>query len=113
MKALEMAKAGKLDVGSLIKEAFKDEEMKTRSKQVPGYARQIMDHVIKLPDESVELRIKMGQLNEVVIMQDSISFFEVEFGCEVVVCVESDPWIEDPAKRASRAKPYRPAIYVQ
>ena len=113
LKALELAKREQLDVGTLIKEAFKDAEMKAMSKAVPGYARQIVDDVIKLPDGELELRLKMGQLNEVNILMDAVSFIEGENGCEVAVSAESDPWTEDPAKRAHRAKPYRPAIYVQ
>ncbi|MBN2335651.1 leucine--tRNA ligase [Candidatus Bathyarchaeota archaeon] len=113
LKALELAANDMLDVGTLIKAAFKDDEMKARSKAVPGYARQIADDVIKLPDREVELRLEMGQLNEVNLLQDAMSFIEGEYGCSVAVSAESDPWIEDPAKRAHRAKPYRPAIYVQ
>jgi len=55
----------------------------------------------------------MGVYNEQNLFEDASSFFEQEFGCEVTVANESDPWIEDPANRASRSKPYRPAIYVQ
>jgi leucyl-tRNA synthetase len=113
LKALELAKRSTLDVGTLIKEAFKDEEMKIRSKVVPGFARALVDDIIKLPAQDVEIRLKMGQLNEVTILQDAASFLEAEFGCPVVFSGESDPWIEDPAKRANRAKPYRPAIYVE
>jgi len=113
LKALDLARRDQLDVGTLIREAFKDAEMKARSKAVPGYARQIVDDVIRLPDDEVELRLKMGQLNEVNVLLDAVSFIEGEHGCEVAVSAESDPWTEDPAKRAHRAKPYRPAIYVQ
>ena len=112
MTALTMAKEGKLDIGSLIRESFKDDEMKTRTKEVPAFARQIMDDIIRLPSDSVELRLRMGQLNEVGILQDALNFIQGETGAEVSIGAESDPWIEDPAKRANRSKPYRPAIYV-
>ncbi|MGW8182277.1 MAG: class I tRNA ligase family protein, partial [bacterium] len=112
LKALAMAKEGKLDIGSLIRESFKDDEMKTKTKEVPAFARQIVDDVIKLPAESLELRLKMGQLNEVGVLQDALNFIKGETDAEVSIGAESDPWIEDPAKRAHRAKPYRPAIYV-
>jgi len=113
LKALDLARRGQLEVGTLIREAFKDDEMKARSKAVPGYARQIVEDVIRLPDAEVELRLDMGQLNEVNVLTDAVSFIEGEHDCEVAVSAESDPWTEDPAKRAHRAKPYRPAIYVQ
>ncbi len=113
MKALEMAERGELDVGSLIKEAFKDDEMKARSKIVPNYCRTIVEDVTKTPDRILRLRRERGVFNETMLLQDAASFFQAEFGCEVTVAGESDPWIEDPAKRAQRAKPYRPAIYIE
>jgi leucyl-tRNA synthetase len=112
MKALTMSKDRKLEIGNLIRESFKDDEMKTRRNQVPSFVRQIVDDVIKLPTRSVDLRLKIGQLNEASILQDAISFIEGETGAKIVVGAESDPWINDPANRAPRSKPYRPAIYV-
>jgi leucyl-tRNA synthetase len=112
MNALELAKNNGLDVGSLIRISFKDAEMKVRSKEVAAFARQLVDDTIKLPERELKMRIKMGHLNEVVILQDALSFIEGEYSAEVIIAAESDPWIEDPAKRAARSKPYRPAIYV-
>jgi leucyl-tRNA synthetase len=112
LKALFMAKEGKLDIGSLIRESFKDDEMKIKTKEVPAFVRQIVDDVIKLPSESLELRLMMGQLNEANILQDAVNFIQGETNTEVAIGAESDPWIDDPAKRAHRSKPYRPAIYV-
>ncbi len=112
MKALKLAMNGQLDVGTLIRESFKDEEMKVRSKLVPRYARKLVEDIIKLPADDREMRIKMGHLNEMGILQDAMSFMENECKAEVIIAVESDPWIEDPAKRAGRSKPYKPAIYV-
>jgi len=113
LRALELAKAGALDVGALIKDAFKDEEMKARAKVVPGFARTVVEDVVKLPAAELEMRVKMGQINEVGVLQDAAAFLEAELGCATAVAGESDPWIEDPAKRAARSKPYRPAIYVE
>jgi leucyl-tRNA synthetase len=113
MKALELAKSGTLDVGTLIKEAFKDDEMKARAKVVPGFARTVVEDIIKMPASDLDMRLTMGQLNEATILQDAVNYMEAEFGCTVAISGESDPWIEDPAKRANRSKPYRPAIYVE
>ncbi|MDP7206958.1 MAG: class I tRNA ligase family protein, partial [Candidatus Bathyarchaeota archaeon] len=112
LRALVLSKEGKLDIGTLIRDAFKDDEIKTRAKEVPGFARMVVKDVIKTPDAIVERRLTMGQVNEANLIEDATSFFKQEFGCEVTVANESDPWIEDPADRAKRAKPYRPAIYV-
>jgi leucyl-tRNA synthetase len=112
MIALELAKKDSLDVGTLIRTSLKDDEMRVRSKQVATFARMLVDDTIKLPERELMMRIKMGQLNEVGILQDALSFIEGEFSAEVIIAAESDPWIEDPTKRAGRSKPYRPAIYV-
>ena len=112
MNALDLAKKGDLNVGTLIRTSLKDEEMKIRSKQVATFARQLVDDTIKLPERELQMRTKMGQLNEGGILQDALSFIEGEFNAEGIIAAESDPWIEDPANRAGRSKPYRPAIYV-
>ena len=91
----------------------KAEEMKARAKEVPAFARTIVEDVIKTPKDVVEKRLAMGQINESNLIEDASGFFEKEFECEINVANESDPWIEDPANRAKRAKPYRPAIYVE
>jgi leucyl-tRNA synthetase len=97
----------------LIREAFKDEEMKTRTKEVPAYARVLVDEIKKMPEKTMRLRKELGYVNETTLLEDASSFLRAEFGCDVEVSGESDPWIKDPAKRAGRAKPFRPAIYVE
>jgi leucyl-tRNA synthetase len=113
LRALELAGEEKLDIGTLIRDAFKDDEMKARAKEVPAFARTIVEDVTKTPAAIRERRLAMGQINESNLIEDASSFFGQEFGCEITVANESDPWIEDPADRAKRAKPYRPAIYVE
>jgi len=113
LRALELSKEEKLDIGTLIRDAFKDDEMKARAKEVPAFARIIVEDVTKTPAAIAERRLVMGQINESNLIEDASSFFGQEFGCEVTVANESDPWIEDPANRAKRSKPYRPAIYVE
>jgi leucyl-tRNA synthetase len=113
MKALEIANKGELKVGNLIKEAFKDDEIKTRTKFVPNYCRTIVEDITKTPERTTQLRLRIGTVNETKLLQDAGSFLQNEFGCKVSVGGESDPWIEDPMRRANRAKPFRPAIYVE
>ncbi len=112
-KAMRLNDKGALDVGNLIREAFKDEEMKTKTKEVPAYARVLVDEIKKMPEKTMRLRRELGYVNETALLEDASSFLRAEFGCDVEVSSESDPWIKDPAKRAGRAKPFRPAIYVE
>jgi leucyl-tRNA synthetase len=112
-RALELAREEKLNIGTLIRDAFKDEEMKVRAKEVSAFARTVVEDVTKTPAAVAERRLEMGHINESNLIEDAASFFGQEFECEVTVANESDPWIEDPANRAKRSKPYRPAIYVE
>jgi leucyl-tRNA synthetase len=112
LKAAEMQAAGKLDIGALIRESFKDDEMKTKQKEVPAYSRVLVEELKKIPENTLKTRVSLGQINESRLLQDALSFLKAELGCDVTVNCESDPWIDDPSKRANRAKPYRPAIYV-
>ncbi|NIP37433.1 MAG: class I tRNA ligase family protein, partial [Thermoplasmata archaeon] len=43
LKALELSEAGKLDIGTLIRESFKDDELKARQREVPAYARGVVE----------------------------------------------------------------------
>jgi leucyl-tRNA synthetase len=113
LRAMELAKADKLDIGTLIRYSFKDDEMKARSRQVPNFARIVVDEVMRMPKDKLIHRLSLGQINEVSLLQDAKDFLEGEFDAGVIVYMESDPWLEDPAKRANRAKPYKPAIYVE
>jgi leucyl-tRNA synthetase len=112
LKAIQLQGKGQLEIGTLIREAFKDDELKRKIKEVPVIARNLVEEIIKIPEKTLEIRKSLGHINEVKLLQDAESFIRAEFGCDVTVSSESDPWIDDPSKRASRAKPYRPAIYV-
>jgi len=111
--ALELAVREVLDTGTLIREAFRDDELKVRVKEVPAFARAAAEDAKRTPIDTVKRRSGMGVVNESKLLQDAADFFRAEFGCDVTVFEESDPWIVDPEKRATRAKPYRPAIYVK
>jgi leucyl-tRNA synthetase len=113
IKALELAEDGRLEIGTLIRESFEDEEVKAHVSEVPGFARSVLDDVKKIPTKLLKSRLNIGGFSELKLIEDAADFFEREMGCEITVANESDPWVEDPANRASRAKPYRPAIYVE
>jgi leucyl-tRNA synthetase len=112
-QALTLYTQGTLDVGTLIKEAFKDDENKTRAEEVPKFVRTIVEEIQKTPERTIEIRRKMMSVNEAKILQDAYRFLKNEFGAEIEIAAESDPWKEDPENRSKRSKPYRPAIYIE
>ncbi len=113
LKALQQAASGTLEVGSLIREALKEEELRMRPREASEYARATVEEVRRLPEETLKRRLSLGTVNELRLLQDALGFLSSELGCEVTVNDESDPWIRDPEGRAKRSKPYRPAIYIE
>lgn len=113
LKALQQAAMGTLEVGDLIREALKEDELRTRPREVSEYARATVEEVRRLPEETLKRRLKLGIVNELKLLQDALEFFASELGCEVTINDESDPWIKDPEGRAKRSKPYKPAIYIE
>jgi len=111
-KALTLSKAGSLDVGTLIRESLKDEELKKMPEAVAAFAREIAEDVRKLPEESLRRRLTIGTVNELELLTKAAPFFEAEIATQVSVQNEGDSAIHDPEGRARRAKPYKPAIYV-
>lgn len=111
-KALELAGKGSLNVGELIRECLRSEDLKKKPDSVASFARDVVDEVRKTPEESVKRRLNMGGIEELDLLRRAQPFFETELNAEVHVEDESDPAIHDPEGRAKRARPYRPAIYL-
>ena len=112
-KALTLSKAGSLDVGTLIRESLKDEDLKKMPEAVATFAREIAEDVRKLPEESLGKRLTLGTFNELELLTKAAPFFEAELATQVSVQNEGDPAIHAPEGRARRAKPYKPAIYIE
>ena len=111
--ALALSKAGSLEVGTLIRDSLKDEELKKMPEAVAAFARETLEDVRKLPEENLGRRLSMGQIDELELLRKAGSFFEKEVGAQVSVQREGGSAVHDPEGRARRAKPYRPAIYIE
>jgi leucyl-tRNA synthetase len=111
--ALALSKAGSLDIGALIRESLKDEALKKMPEAVAAFAREIVEDVRKLPEGSLDRRLSMGRIGELELLRKAVSFFEKEVDAQVLVQGEGHPEIQDPEGRAKRAKPYKPAIYIE
>jgi leucyl-tRNA synthetase len=111
--ALALSKVGSLDIGALIRESLKDEALKKMPEAVATFAREVVEDVRKLPEGSLDRRLSMGRIDELELLRKAGSFFEKEVDAQVLVQGEGDTQIHDPEGRAKRAKPYKPAIYIE
>lgn len=110
-KALAMHAEGTLNPGVLIKELMQKPEMKRYGKEIPKFAKKLVEDIKAMNDE--KFRIMSGfTLTEKEALDEANAFFERELGCKVEVFNEGDnPY--DPENKARFAAPFRPAIYIE
>jgi len=114
LKALEMARGGRLEVGGLMRALMEEPALRARAKEVASLAKQLVKDVLDTPPGERERRLKLGVLDELSVLKEAADFLAKETGAEeVLVFREDDPDRHDPRGRAKLARPYRPAIYVE
>ena len=113
LTAIQLAEKNELNVGALIKTLLKDESLKKKAKEVSSFAQTLATEISTMPSDMRSRRQSMGTLDEVTVLRDAKQFYEEELACQVEIYSEGDPKIYDPKQRVSRAKPYRPAIFIE
>ena len=90
------------DVGSLMKKAMSNPEMRKYGKAVKNY---VLDLVKNRPVE--------GNVNEDTVLCGARDFLAKEFDCRMDVFPAGEKDVYDPVGKSRAAAPYRPAIYVE
>ncbi len=99
----ELKEVHGLDPRKIIPEVMKEDRFKAKSKQVVDLIRQFTTGGWPwLPSKEAELRA----------LKDAKSFLERKLGLEIIFEDEDSPSY-DPKKRAGRAAPGKPAIYIE
>jgi len=112
-EALKQRLEGRVEFPKLIREAMKSGELRKKAKQVQRYLKSLVEEVSKLPENKLRSRLKAGVPDEEAILTDAKPYLEEELNAEVRIYGEETPDKYDPANRAEKARPYRPAIYVE
>jgi leucyl-tRNA synthetase len=97
----------------LMKEMMADPALKAKAEKVAKFAGQIVDEVNRMPQERKQKLLQIGILREMQAMSDAEAFFRKEMKAAVQVFDEEDAERYDPKDRATLAKPYRPAIFIE
>jgi len=113
LRVLEKAIAGKLEIGTLIRELLKEAELKENAKKVANIAPKMAEEVMEMPEAEKKRQLSIGVLNENVILENAKTFLKEEFKAEIHIFKETDSERYDPKQRAKLAKPYRPAIFIE
>ena len=111
--ALDISIRSDLTVKSLITRILDDPTMKDRAKEVSSYIQKLVIDLKQMPQNLKEKRRSIGVMKEKGILSDAVSFYKSELNVEVSIFSEGDDDIYDPKGKASFAKPYRPAIFIE
>ena len=83
-----------------------------KDKALLKLAPKMFDHFLSLSSELVDY-LRKAKFDELEEMKESAEYISRKFGIPVEVYAEDDPNRYDPANRAGRALPLKPAFYVE
>lgn len=104
-KALKrMLEEERPDAGKVIRELMQEEEYRKKGKQVA-------ETVTALGKKAIQYKEAI-MVEEERVLNNAKSFLEKEFNTEIIVCSEEKASY-DPAKKAGKSLPLKPAIYIE
>ena len=98
------------NVGAIMGQVMQDPDLRERGNDVNDLVQDLVDQT-RGRDEST-LRAQL-ELDEVDTYERAADFLAREFDADVEVFAEGDADIVDPADRASKAIPFRPAVHLE
>jgi len=113
LKVLEKSLSQKVQMRDVMKDLMKEPDLKKRAKNVAGFTSKIVAELNAAPADRKQRRHETGRLDEKTVTGEARIFIEKELKAEVSIYGEEDPQRYDPKGRATMAKPYRPAIYIE
>ena len=113
LKVLKKSVSQKVEMRDIMKDLMKDPELRKRAKNAASFTGKIVAELNAAAKDQKERRLETGKLDEGAVTNEAKRFLEKEFKAEVSVYSEEDPQTYDPKGRATTAKPYRPAIFIE
>jgi leucyl-tRNA synthetase len=113
LKAVEGSVSGKIQQKDLMKEIMADPDLKAKAEKVARFVGQIIDEVNRMSEERKQRLLQIGIISEKQALDEASSFLKKEIKAEIHVYEEEDTKRYDPKARATLAKPYRPAIFIE
>lgn len=108
--ARDLAKHGPIPVNALMEKALGEPGMRARAKEVAAYAKRLAEELKHARVEDLE---RFASIDEFAMFRESAAFLGKELGVKVEIFRADDPSRWDPSKKADRAVPARPAIFVE
>jgi leucyl-tRNA synthetase len=113
LKALEQSRSLRVTQKDLMKELMQNSDFRSRAEEVATFTGHITEDINRMSEETKQKQDQIGLLNETQTLNEAKNFLEKELKAKICVYGEEDPNRYDPKNRASLAKPYRPAIFIE
>lgn len=113
LKILEKSISGEVKLNELMKDFASNTELKPLMKDIAG----LVPRLIKVLNKQSSVRkvnmLKIKDVDEKQVIQQSLGFLKDRFNAEVSVYSEDDKERYDPKNRSAMAMPYQPAIFIE
>jgi leucyl-tRNA synthetase len=98
------------DVGQVMSEVMSDPDLREKGDAVNDLAQDLVAFVRERDADSLDA---LEAVDERGVYENAAGFLAREFDATVDVYVENDDAVVDPADKADRAQPYRPAVHIE
>jgi len=109
----DILSSGSMEVKMLIEKCRVDPEIKAYMDRIGRFASEVTREALRLGRAKVELYSKVSLDVLKKFLEEAKPFLERELKCRVEIYLEGEHGIYDPAGRASKSTPWKPAIYVE
>ena len=110
-EAIEKSEEKSINVGMLMKNAMKDEKLRSLGKQVSKFVSKLPKEIQKLQQNDKQRY--QTEIDEYLYLKEAVTFIQKIFNCDVAIYFADDDNRYDPNNKAKFALPLRPAIYVE
>ncbi|WP_227134097.1 leucine--tRNA ligase [Halorubellus salinus] len=98
------------DVGQVMSEVMSDPELREKGNAVNDLAQDLVEFVRERDDDELDA---LAGVDERDVYEAAADFLGREFDATVEVYTEGGDDVVDPADKADRAQPYRPAVHIE
>lgn len=109
-QVFEAVREAGANVGAVMSEVMSDPDLREKGNQVNQIAQDVVEFARDYDDEDLAM---LAEMDEAAVYEGAADFLSREFDAEVEVYVEGGDDVVDPADRADKAVPFRPAIHLE
>jgi leucyl-tRNA synthetase len=102
-----------VDQKKLTRDMIEDHKTKASPQEIAKFTSKIVGEINRIPQVRKRRLLLVQKLDEYSVLTESKAFLQRELGAEIHVYLETDETKHDPNRRAVRAEPFKPAIYIE